>query len=46
MKKENKSKKDDAMTTKELISQLLALDPNLIIATITFTTIINLCEIT
>ena len=34
MKKQNKSKKEDAMTTKELISQLLALDPNLIIATI------------
>ena len=34
MKEENKSKKDDAMTTKELISQLLALDPNLIIATV------------
>ena len=34
MKKENKSKKDDAMTTQELISQLLALDPNLIITTV------------
>lgn len=34
MKKENKSKKDDAMTTKELISQLLALDPSLTIATV------------
>lgn len=34
MKKENKSKKEDAMTTKELISKLLELDPSLIIATI------------
>lgn len=34
MKKENKSKKDDAITTQELISQLLGLDPSLVIATI------------
>ena len=34
MKKENKSKKDDAMTTKELISQLLEGIPNLIVATV------------
>lgn len=34
MKKQNKSKKDDAITTQELISQLLGLDPNLIIATV------------
>lgn len=33
MKKENKSKKDDAITTQELISQLLGLDPNLTIVT-------------
>ena len=34
MKKENKSKKDGAMTTKELISQLLTLDLSLIITTV------------
>lgn len=33
MKKENKSKKEDAITTQELISQLLGLDPNLTIVT-------------